>query len=120
MFESITLQAVTSALDATLLRQEAIATNVANAATPGYVPVRVEFESHLAAARSALADGEPLDASMLSAPSLVASSIRNGEQGPRLDQQMSDMMTNSVRYQSLVKGLGDEYKLIATAMDEGK
>jgi flagellar basal-body rod protein FlgB len=120
MFDSITLQAVTSALDATLLRQQAIATNVANAGTPGYTPVRVEFESRLSEAQEALGQGESLDASMLRAPVVVSSFTPNGEQGVRLDQQMSDMVTNSVRYQALVKGLGDEYKLLSAALNEGK
>jgi flagellar basal-body rod protein FlgB len=120
VFDSITLQAITSALDATLLRQEAIATNVANASTPGYTPVRVDFESHLNAARAALDRGEAIDSSMLSAPTVTRESMRYGEEGPRVDRQISDMMTNSVRYQTLVKGLNNEFKLISTAIDEGK
>lgn len=120
MFDSITLQAVTSALDATSLRQEAIATNVANAGNAGYVPVRVEFESHLAAARDALGHGDTIDESMLSAPTIARVPLRYGEQGVRLDQQMSDMMTNAVRYQALAKGLGNEFNLISAAIDDGK
>lgn len=120
MFDSITLQAITSALDATLLRQEAIATNVANASTPGYAPVRVDFESHLSAARAALNHGDSIDPSMLATPSVTREPVRYGEEGPRVDRQMSDMMMNSVRYQTLVKGLNGEFKLISTAIDEGK
>lgn len=37
-----------NALDAYAARHKAIAANIANASTPGYVPIRVEFEKQLA------------------------------------------------------------------------
>jgi flagellar basal-body rod protein FlgB len=48
VFDSVTLSALTSALDGLAARQRAIADNVANVNTPGYAAKRVAFENALA------------------------------------------------------------------------
>jgi flagellar basal-body rod protein FlgB len=48
VFDSVTLSALTSALDGLAARQRAIADNVANVNTPNYAAKRVAFESALA------------------------------------------------------------------------
>lgn len=48
MFDSVTLSALTSALDGLAARQRAIADNVANVNTPNYAAKRVAFEDALA------------------------------------------------------------------------
>jgi flagellar basal-body rod protein FlgB len=48
VFESVTLSALTSALDGLAARQRAIADNVANVNTPNYLAKRVAFEDALA------------------------------------------------------------------------
>ena len=48
MFDSVTLSALTSALDGLAARQRAIADNVANVNTPNYAAKRVAFEEALA------------------------------------------------------------------------
>ncbi len=50
MFESVTMSALSSALDGLAARQRAIADNVANLQTPGYHAKRVAFEAELARA----------------------------------------------------------------------
>lgn len=49
MFTSITLNALTSAMDGLAARQRAIANNIANVNTAGYTSQRVSFEDALAA-----------------------------------------------------------------------
>ncbi len=48
MFDSVTMNALTSALDGLSARQRAIANNIANVNTPGYHAQRVSFEEALA------------------------------------------------------------------------
>ena len=54
MFDSVTLSALTSALDGLAARQRAIADNIANVNTPNYAAKRVAFEDALA---KSVADG---------------------------------------------------------------
>ena len=49
MFDSVTFNALSSALDGLSARQRAIANNIANVNTPGYQAQRVSFEEALAA-----------------------------------------------------------------------
>ncbi len=49
MFNSVTITALSSALDGLAARQRAIANNIANVNTPGYLAERVSFEEALAA-----------------------------------------------------------------------
>jgi flagellar basal-body rod protein FlgB len=48
VFDSVTLSALTSALDGLAARQRAIADNIANVNTPNYAAKRVAFEAALA------------------------------------------------------------------------
>ncbi len=49
MFNTVTLNALTSAMDGLAARQRAIANNIANVNTAGYLAQRVTFEDALAA-----------------------------------------------------------------------
>ncbi|KQW05418.1 flagellar biosynthesis protein FlgB [Leifsonia sp. Root4] len=49
MFDSVSLSALSSALDGLAMRQRSIADNIANVNTPGYHAKRVAFEGALAA-----------------------------------------------------------------------
>ncbi|MET0853053.1 MAG: flagellar basal body protein, partial [Microterricola sp.] len=49
MFDSVSLSALSSALDGLAMRQRTIADNIANVNTPGYHAKRVAFEGALAA-----------------------------------------------------------------------
>ena len=60
--EAVTRSALALALDAASLRQQAIATNIANANAIGYVPQRVSFEEQLVDARRGMAQNGRTDA----------------------------------------------------------
>jgi len=47
LIQSDSSKVLTSALDGALLRHKAIASNISNAETPGYQPLKVEFEDQL-------------------------------------------------------------------------
>jgi flagellar basal-body rod protein FlgB len=108
------------ALDATTLRQQAIAQNIANANTPGYQRVGVTFESHLGALQNVVRQG--------GAPSL--SSLHNfrpalelvGAPGDAvsLDMEVAALSENTLQQQALLKLLNKHLGLLSTAINEGK
>jgi flagellar basal-body rod protein FlgB len=121
--ESITTAALSLALDAASLRQQAFAANIANAGTEGYAPLRVSFEAELEEARGLLRDRGLLDAAALSgvepvlergpAPAAVAP-------GVLLDVEVSGMAQNAVHYQALLEALSRHYAVLSAAVNDGK
>jgi flagellar basal-body rod protein FlgB len=122
--EAITTAAIGLALDAAILRQQAIAANIANAGVEGYTPVTVDFESRLDEARSALESRGRLDAASLVdvRPALETAPLDARGLPPKvaLDVEVASMAQNSAQYQALVKGLAKHYAMLATAVSEGK
>lgn len=108
------------AIDATVMRQQAIAQNIANASTPGYQRVSVSFESRLAA----LAADGPKGAT----PSLAdlsnyrpAFEYASGEPAPiALDMELADMSETVLHHQALMKALSKHLELVGLAINEGK
>lgn len=122
--EAITSAAVALALDAAGMRQQAIASNIANASTEGYVPLRVSFESQLEDARRALETRGRLDATALTGVQPRMELVPVDEMGMpakvMLDAQVADMAQNAVHYQALVRGLSKHYGILSAAVNEGK
>lgn len=124
--ESITNASLSLALDASLLRQQVIAANIANANTENYVPRRVDFEAYVREARSQISENGRLDAATVSSmaanpvavlPRLVRPGMPTGVQ---LDVEAADMAQNAVQYQALVKGLSRQFGILETAVNDGK
>jgi flagellar basal-body rod protein FlgB len=99
--ETSTVGAVALALDAALLRHQAIAANIANVNTAGYQPVRVSFEEHLGAQAPRLERVE-------------------GEAKVELDVEVAHLSANTVHYQALLRGLNKQFSILGTAINEGK
>ncbi len=121
--ESITTAALALALDATSLRQQAIAANIANHATEGYVPQKLNFESQMQEARRALDSRGTIDSFALSGVRLELEPVLDAEGLPvkvHLDAQVADMAQNSVQYQVLVKALSRHFSILSTAVSDGK
>jgi flagellar basal-body rod protein FlgB len=111
------------ALDAASLRQQAIATNIANANSVGYLRQQVSFEDQLEQARGTLAGDGSLSAFSLDgvAPRLVPSAHAGGVPEPvQLDVEMADLSRNTVHYQTLLKALSRQYAILSTAVSDGK
>lgn len=121
--ESITTTALSLALDAASLRQQAIAANIANHASEGYVPQKVEFESLLADARSTLEQQGSISSASLEGVQVRMQPMLDANGLPvriELDAQMADMAQNAVQYQTLTRALARHFSILSTAASDGK
>ena len=121
--EAVTRSALSLALDAASLRQQAIATNIANVGVTGYVPKRVNFEAQLADARRGLKESGRLDLSTLGdvRPRVEPAHEANGPpMRVQLDVAAAAMARNAVHYQALVKGLSSHFAILSMAAGDGR
>lgn len=121
--ESITTAALGLALDAASRRQQAHASNIANAGAAGYTPVRLDFMTQMDEARRRLASGQPLDAYALAAfqTRLMPVLDANGQPAKvQLDEEVAGMSQNAVQYQALAKGLSRHLAILGMAASDGK
>jgi flagellar basal-body rod protein FlgB len=121
--ESITTATLGLALDAASMRQQAIAANIANHSTEGYVARKLDFESQMVDARRSLDTKGTVDAFSLSAVRLQLEPALDAQGQPakvQLDEQVADMAQNAVQYQALAKGLSRHFSLLSLAINDGK
>lgn len=121
--EAMTTATLGLALDAASLRQQAIAANIANHATPGYVPVRVNFEAQLEDARRALGHSGRVDEASISPVKAQLEPVLDASGAPakiHLDAQVADMAQNAVHYQALSRALNRHFAILALATADGK
>lgn len=120
--ESGTVGLVKLALDAASLRQQALANNIANLNTPGYVPFRVQFEEQLAGARAHYLAGSPISQSDLAGvtPILEEDASSVGSTQVAIDMEVAKLAQNVVHYQALVRGLSKKMAILSLAINEGK
>lgn len=122
----VTVAAVKLALDAAVLRHQVIANNVANAETPDFTPMRLDFAGRLDAALAGFVDvrdDAALGARIEQLSERLASpdAIRRDGDGPvELDAQMVELADNSLRYQALLAGLGKQMAILRAAIHEGR
>lgn len=103
-----TLQTMLRGLSA---RQQAIADNIANVETPGYVAKVVDFETSL---REALASG----ASPQVAPTTSRSSspaLPNGN-NVQIDQEMVSMQETNLRYELAINAMSSKFAVLRTSI----
>lgn len=118
--EGATVGIVKLALDAASMQHAAIANNIANANTPGFVPVRLNFDAQLAAL------GAQWDGAAATAPSLPArltplpQRADGADDGGALDLEAAELGRNTVHYDALLKALNRHFALLGTAINEGK
>lgn len=123
LIDSTTSALLSLALAAASMRHQAIAHNIANANTPGYRPVGVSFEEHMAQARDAVAQGRPVSLSDLSSYRPVfafAEEGAAGDQAVSLDMEVAKLSENTLHHQALLKALNRHFSIIGTAISEGK
>jgi flagellar basal-body rod protein FlgB len=120
----ITSALLLKALDAASLRHQAIASNLANANSVNYRPLRVNFEEQLGFARAALMQsGSTLTAGDVASvkPRLEQEPApKAGTAAVMLDMEMVKLSQNTLQYQALLKGLTHRGSLITTAINEGR
>ncbi|HEX9806754.1 MAG TPA: hypothetical protein VGA34_07660 [Alteraurantiacibacter sp.] len=113
--DQLTTILLTKALDGLALRSAAISQNVANANSPGYEPVRVSFESELAAAA-----GNGADAVRDVQPKIIHQSQEGAAQGVRLDLELADASKTALRYNALVDILNRQMQLARLSIQGGR
>ena len=122
----VTAQLVSLALDASVLRHQAIANNIANSNNPGYAPIKVSFEDQLSSAIEAVKDGrgEALLTSHLEniKPYLVEDDRAEsaGNSKILLDMEMAKLAQNVVHYQALIKGMTKNMSIVSSAINGGR
>ena len=110
MFDSVSLNAMTSALDALSMRQRMIAHNIANVQTPGYQSRRVSFEDALSSAVSN-SDGR--------AQATVGRSLeptRLDGNNVNLDTEVISNIDTGLRYQLATRAVEGKFSALRTAM----
>lgn len=132
--DSITAALYQKALDGAWQKQKATSNNIANAETPGYKAIKVNFENSLKAEINKLqttanASKNGFLDKMESIQTIDNSNINvyQGATSNRLDRNNVDMesenidMTKSVlQYNSLVRGVSDSYSRLKYAINGGR
>jgi flagellar basal-body rod protein FlgB len=117
---------MSSALDASSLRQKSISNNIANVNTPNYQPTKVSFEellqrevhSQFIGKRTndkhlTIGETAGIPSAKLEQENIV---FKNNRNGVDVDYEMTQLSQNSIWYQSLTYGINEEFNLIKTAI----
>jgi flagellar basal-body rod protein FlgB len=119
IFQSDTYQLARKLLDATSLRQEAIASNIANAETPGYrrLEIAPDFATELSARLATGASPQTLNTLQ---PHLTedqhARSVRPDGNSVEIERELLEMNRNSVDYEYLSDLVSYNIKQLRTAI----
>lgn len=113
--DQLTTILLTKALDGLALRSAAISQNIANANSPGYEPVRVSFESELAAAA-----GNGADAVRDVQARIVHEPQDDTTEGVRLDLELADASRTALRYNALTDILNRHVQLTRLGIQGGR
>lgn len=98
-----TIDLISLALDAALMRQTAIATNIANVNTKNYQSMAVDFEKQLnESTESTLDDVKPVY-EYTDAPTSI-------------DEQIAASVKNATQYRALIKGLNHKLAIMKLAV----
>ena len=114
MFDDVTNVTLQSALDGLAMRQRAIADNVANLQTPGFLANKVQFEDAL---RSAVQSGDAGAAGSVTGS--VARSIeptREDGNNVNLDEQTLLNVETNLRYQLATQAVTGTFSSVRAAM----
>jgi len=110
VLESVTSAAMVSALNGLAERQRAIANNIANVNTPGYLAKRVAFESALA---SSVADG---DGRVDATTQTSLEPTRLDGNNVNLDTETLSNIDTVLRYQFAARAVEGQFSSLRTAM----
>lgn len=121
--EAVTTSMLKLALDAASLNHQAIANNIANINTPGYAPVRVNFEEQMESIRQTLEQGGRVNPDMLSGIQPVmerGKPLGSEDRTATLDMEAAKLAENTVHYEALLKVAGMRMSMVNSAINEGK
>ncbi|BBB62251.1 flagellar basal body rod protein FlgB [Undibacterium sp. KW1] len=121
--QSVTTATVGLALDAATLRHQAIANNIANVNTEGYVPVQINFASYMEQLEQLSAPTQGKGSQKHSIGQLELEPVFDVNGNPAkvsLDTEVAAMAHNTVQYQALIKALNRHYAIMSSAVTDGK
>lgn len=102
-------------LDMASIRQQVIAHNIANANTPSYSPLRVNFGDQIATLLEQASTTGEVDFGTDLTPQI------NTAPGPvALDQEVAALSQNTLHYQTIAKALSRHFGLYSLAINDGK
>ena len=110
--DPLTVPSLLAAIDAALVRQQVIASNVANAGVASRPALRVSFAQSFSAAQGRPAS--TLDAVIRPAPS---SSL---DMAARVDAELVSMARNSMHHQALLRVLDRHLAVMGLAVSDGR
>jgi len=114
----VTAQMLTVGLSAATARHQIIAGNIANANSPGYVAREADF-SRLFQSAYAQLGGARAQAGWGAMPALPASGTAGGG-AVELDVEIAKLSDNTLRYQSLLRGLDRHISNLAYVIADGR
>ncbi|MFZ6721399.1 flagellar basal body rod protein FlgB [Undibacterium sp. Ji49W] len=121
--ESLTSAVVGLALDAASLRHQAIANNIANVNTQGYIPLKLNFASYMEQMEQISTTSGNLEGQKISGGKLELEQVFDSQGQPakvELDAEVAAMAHNTVHYQTLIKALNRHYAILSSAVSDGK
>lgn len=119
--DSVTGALVAKALDVSLATHQTIANNIANASTPGYRPLRIDFEAVMDSMRSALGTGSDADSVRAALDEIDTAPVQDSEAtSVLLDRQMVWLSKNTTHYQALLRAQSQFSSLMSTAIRGGR
>ena len=119
--DSVTGALVARALDVSLATHQTIANNIANASTPDYRPLRIDFEDIMGNMRSALGAGGDADDVRAALGDIAIEPEQDAEATTvLLDRQMAWLSKNTTRYQALLRAQSQFGSLMSTVIKGGR
>ena len=103
MIQDNTIELVNLALDTALMRQTAIAKNIANINTKNYQTIGVDFEKQLNETSESLFDTIKPVYEYTDAPNAI-------------DEQIASSIKNATQYRALIKGLNHKFAIMKLAV----
>ncbi len=97
-----TIDLVSLALDASLMRQTAIASNIANVNTKDYQAMAVDFEKQLQTEENTIQDIKP--------------QFEYSDTPLSIDEQIAASVKNATHYRALIKGLNHKLAIMKLAV----
>ncbi len=114
LFDNTHLPLYRNTLDAYAARHRAVASNIANASTPGYIPTRVSFEAQLTRALDNRGNSNRLHPNHMSGEvdykhvrhatwKDMDAATDNGANGVVPEREMTTLLTNNMHYSMVAK-----------------
>jgi len=123
LFSDLTSVVLAGTLDASSAKHRAIAENIANVETPGYIRKDVAFSDQL---REALRESDPNNAMSRVRETLpeqvedITTPMGQNANNVSIDKEMADLTKNSIEYESLTRLVSMKFAMLMNAISEGK